>query len=378
VRHVIQYISHLDEGWLLVFDNYDLPEQHRFDLRAHFPEGSNGQIIVTSRNRDVEQDIGGNALHVNRMSDEEAVRLLLKSAGLSSSIGNDEEEALQNTIATEILGSLPLAIAQGGAFIKQRRIANGQATIQRLRKYREIFEEHQAKMLNGESGALVTRYGKSIITSWDISFRVVKSDNPIAAELFLLLGFLHHTNIREDLFRNAHNYRARLRKDDDIDITAPPYQWVGEILSSNRYGQWDDSVFSTSMAVLESFSLIRNFDDNTYHMHPLVHEWTKVGDIGSKDEIEARARLAIAMLSTVHRRDLNKYSVARQVQQTQYTSHLASCLTSTERNTTLLNPESQNKLPAITLLRLARLLDGELLPTEQKAQKLQIDSPAWP
>ncbi len=367
-RMVIQYISKLDEKWLLIFDNYDLPEKDRFDLRSYFPEGQNGQIIVTSRNRDVEEEVGGHVLHIDKMSDQEAIQLLLKSAGLSTIPGDQEEQDLKKLIATELLGSLPLAVAQGGAFIRQRRIGNHQA-LQRLREYREIFEDHQAKMLAGELGGLVRQYGKSVITSWDMSFQVVISDNPTAAELLLFLGFLHHADIPEDLFNLAHDSKAKFQINDEIDVTSTRFRWAGEILSSNRYGQWDKSTFKVSMAVLESFSLIRSFDGTSYHMHPLVHAWTRVSKIGTQEETEARAQLGVAMLAKVHRRDVDRYSAQRRLQETQYTSHLASCLTSTQRHTKLLSPDSQSRLAAITLMRIANVLDSELLPAELRAQK---------
>jgi hypothetical protein len=369
VRKTIQYISKLNEKWLLIFDNYDLPEKDWFDLRSYFPEGQNGQIIVTSRNRDVEKEVGGHVLHIDKMNDQEAIRLLLKSAGLSNVPGDQVEEDLKKLIATGLLGSLPLAIAQGGAFIRQRRIGNSHQTLKRLREYREIFEDHQAKMLAGELGGLVRQYGKSVITSWDMSFQVVIADNPTAAELLLFLGFLHHADIPERLFSLAHDSKTQFQINDEIDVTTTPFRWAGEILSSNRYGQWDKSTFQISMAVLESFSLIRSFDGTSYHMHPLVHAWTRVSKLGNQDETEGRARLGVAMLAKVYRRDVDRYSSQRRLQERQYTSHLASCLTSIQRHTNLLSPDSSRKLAAITLMQITNVLDSELLPAELRAQK---------
>lgn len=107
------------------------------------------------------------------MSDQQAVRLLLLSAGSSSIPGDKEEEDLKTLIATELLGSLPLTIAQGGAFVRQRRFRNMTRALKCLQNYREVFEEHQAKMLAGELGGLVRQYRKSVITSWDMCFEVV-------------------------------------------------------------------------------------------------------------------------------------------------------------------------------------------------------------
>jgi hypothetical protein len=367
IQQVIKYISKSKFEWLLVFDNYDLPLKQRFDLRTFFPEGSNGKIIVTSRNRDVGEEIGARTLHVETMKEDEAVRLLQRSAGLAVKSDISQQE-VEHFIATDLLGSLPLAIAQGGAFIKQRKIGTP-TDLERLQEYEMMFQDHLTTMLNGESGGLVRQYGASVITSWDMSFRVVASDHPTAAHLLLFLGFLHHSSIPESLFEIVFDSKAKLKSHDDIDITASPFRWVGSILEANRSGHWDKTKFRVSMAILESFSLIRCFDGLNYNMHPLVHAWTRISQDQSIDEVDTRARLAIAMLAKVHRRDLNRYSKDKRKLETQYASHLASSLDSAQKDTKLLELEGASDLRAVSIMRIANTLDSEILPFVQKAQR---------
>lgn len=233
---VLRFVSQLTEQWLLIFDNYDLPAKNRFYPRSYFPEGSNGQIIVTSRNKDVEEDIGGKALQVDKMSSDEALQLLLPSGDINVEATNREGIELGKMIATELLGSLPLAIAPGGAFIKQR-IRRSRTAIDRLHEYQNLLEQHQAEMLDGRYKGLETlvrQYGKSVITSWDMSFQVVISDCQTAAQLFLFLGFLHHAGIPSELFETAHKFKSKFKAHDRIDLSKAPYHWLGDILSSEN------------------------------------------------------------------------------------------------------------------------------------------------
>ncbi|TVY82002.1 Protein SERAC1 [Lachnellula suecica] len=371
VQQVIKYISKSEFEWLLVFDNYDLSSNQRFDLRSFFPAGFNGKIIVTSRNRDVAEEIGARGLHVDTMTDGEAVRLLRRSAGLA--VNNaDRSQQEEHFVATDLLGSLPLAIAQGGAFIKQRKIG-GPTDIERLQEYEMMFRDHQTMILNGESGGLVRQYGVSVITSWDMSFRVVMADHPTAAQLLLFLGFLHHSNIPQSLFEVVFASKSKLVSHDGIDITTSPFQWVGKILEGDRSGRWDKTTFKISMAILENFSLVRCFDGLNYNMHPLVHTWTRISQDQAIKDVNTRARLALSMLAKVNRRDLDRHSKGKRKLQTQYASHLASALNSTRKHTKLLEMGGPGDLRAVSIMRIANTLDSEFLPFVQKAQRF-VDS----
>jgi hypothetical protein len=65
---------------------------------------------------------------------------------------------------------------------------------------------------------------------------------------------------------------------------------------------------------------------------------------GTRNRAGAYSLWEVDLLAKVHRRDVNRYSAQRRFQQTQFTSHLASWLTSIQKHTNLLSPDFQSKL----------------------------------
>ena len=269
VRDVKTFIEHYSGRWLLFFDNYDIPEGN---IREFFPGGSHGHIVVTSRNREVEIETGGDSLHVESMEVAEAVELLDKVAGLTGTT-TDEEQTIKESIVRDLLGCLPLATAQAGSYIRNI-IPRPLSTQQRLQRYKERYQTHESKMLEGDGGSHVVEYGKSVITTWGLSFENLIQDKPIAVELLMLFGFFHHSDIPIALFETVYEARERLYSEDGIDIEKEPYSWVDELFASQPDGQWDRRLFDTATGHPVSYSLLRQTDEYNYSMHPLVHAWT--------------------------------------------------------------------------------------------------------
>ena len=164
VRTVCKYVLAYPEDWLFVFDNYDLPDQERYDVGQYFPWSAKGNIIVTNRTHDVAGEIGGdsqqqgNCLEVGLMSEGEAIMLLQKSAappGTPSGASSAGATALRRRIAIELLGGLPLAIAQAGAYLRNNRIPGSLPITQRLQRYCTVYSKHEANMLDGQGGTTV-------------------------------------------------------------------------------------------------------------------------------------------------------------------------------------------------------------------------------
>ena len=102
VRDVKTFIEDYPGRWILVFDNYDVPEGY---LRRFFPGGSRGHILVTTRNREVETETGGESLHVESMAVAEAVELLDKVSALPEEI-TEETQILKESIVRDLLGDV--------------------------------------------------------------------------------------------------------------------------------------------------------------------------------------------------------------------------------------------------------------------------------
>lgn len=367
VRDVKSFIENYTGRWLLIFDNYDIPEGK---IREFFPKGNHGSIVVTTRNREVETETGGDSLHVESMEVAEAVELLEKVAALTGTT-TDETQTLKESIVSGLLGCLPLAIAQAGSYIRNI-IPRTLSTQQRLQRYKERYQTQESKMLEGEGGSLVAEYGKSVITTWDLSFEILVQDKPIAVELLMLFGFFHHADIPIALFETVYEAREKLYSEDGIDIKEEPYCWVGELFASQSDGQWDRSRFDTATGHLVSYSLLRATDEYNYSMHPLVHAWTRVCQ-HSKGvaSLEARARLAMAMLAKTHNKKLDWLAAMRKKEHhARFHNHVDNCLRSCKKHTNLLQINSKPIMRAGTLLRLERLMDGEVLSHEARAQRL--------
>jgi len=79
--------SRTDGNWLLVFDNADNVE---LKLKKFFPSCSSGNIIITTRNRELRHYTAKDAdADVRGMDLQDAKHLLLVQARAESSVGND-------------------------------------------------------------------------------------------------------------------------------------------------------------------------------------------------------------------------------------------------------------------------------------------------
>jgi len=89
--------SQTDRNWLLVFDNVD---NVNLNLKQYFPSCSSGNIIITTRNRELRHYTVKDAdADVKGMDLEDAKSLLLVQARAESNIEND---ALAETIVQVI------------------------------------------------------------------------------------------------------------------------------------------------------------------------------------------------------------------------------------------------------------------------------------
>ena len=305
----------------------------------------------------------------------ESVELLKKSAKMSDLGANPLAQALTKEVAADLLGCHPLAIAQAGGYICNKIVPRTMQLEEVLLKYKKRFLAHEAEMLDGDKASLVKEYGWSVITSWDMSFRIILQQNRTAAEVLLFCGFMHHTGIPQDLFAKAYKSVEKMEKQDGIVIANEPYTWLQAILISDEDGQWDSTVLEDCLGLLESYSLIRVTNGPSYSMHPLVHAWTRLGKVTSREDLEARAQLALVLLSYMYEKDYDR-SPRAAVTHMKAISHLESCIRFTQEHTKLLTfPEdpSERKLRPRCLLNLRQLLDGQGLSWEMKARQLLTD-----
>jgi serine/threonine protein kinase/tetratricopeptide (TPR) repeat protein len=169
-----------NSGWLLIFDNAEDPKA----LRNFITRNQNGHALITSRNPNWK----GIALTipVGKMQSIESIELLHKWTNES------DEQAI--TELADVLGDLPLALEQAGAYIETTGISTTD--------YLELLKEHQRELLEKE--IVGEDQSKTVATTWEISFQKVYEISPIGADLMNLCSFLGPDNIpRKTLITGA-------------------------------------------------------------------------------------------------------------------------------------------------------------------------------
>ena len=113
IKSTLQWISHIPEEWLIVFDNADEPPP---EVVARFlPVGNRGNILITSRNRSMGRIISlENSIEINEMEEKDAITLLLKASCLAPVM--EYQQAAEKIVAS--LGCIPLAVNHAGAYIE--------------------------------------------------------------------------------------------------------------------------------------------------------------------------------------------------------------------------------------------------------------------
>ncbi|KAJ6548787.1 P-loop containing nucleoside triphosphate hydrolase protein [Mycena capillaripes] len=252
-QEALQWLAAKREEWLLFFDNVDDPN---LNLNVFLPRCSHGNILITSRNPEL-RGYGGSYSFVTDMDEDEAVALLLQSARCNVSPAN---EGIASEIV-KVLGYLPLAIIQAGAFILKSGV---------LDSYLDLYTKNRARLLSEKPVQSHDDYAWQAYTTWQMSFDKL---SPPAAMFLQLCSFLHRDGISEDIFSRAATYefpswgpsREELQK---------PLDFLSLFLGST--GEWDPLCFLQVTNEIRAYSLI-NFDPERkmYSIHPLVHSWCR-------------------------------------------------------------------------------------------------------
>jgi tetratricopeptide (TPR) repeat protein len=152
------------DGWLLVFDNAPDPKS----IEGYRPRGGGGHVIVTSRH--AAWGKVARPLQVKVWEPKESVRFLLSRTGR-------EDEKAAGELAEE-LGYLPLALEQAAAYVEHAAIS--------LADYLDLFRKRRLELFEG---GWTPEEGRTVTTTWEISFQRVREIFPPAADLVHLCAF---------------------------------------------------------------------------------------------------------------------------------------------------------------------------------------------
>jgi hypothetical protein len=277
VESVLQWISGIQEEWLIVFDNADNPSVYVVD--KFIPPGNRGNILITSRNRSMGRVISfENIIEINEMEEADAITLLLKASFLDASAKHIEDA---KNIVNE-LGCIPLAVEQAGAYIEAGRCS--------IAKYLRQFSLHRQTLMTDATFRGASNYDRTVYGTWDLSFEEIKKrasgqssagDAQAAYAAILILqicAFYHYCNISKDIFRSAAEESREHVVDSEVAENLPLAMSSLDrtLLALDNNGHWDEFTFGQGIAVLLSFSLMkRHQSSEMMSVHPLVHCWSR-------------------------------------------------------------------------------------------------------
>jgi tetratricopeptide (TPR) repeat protein len=194
--------------WLLVLDSADDLEvffgktpcgqgsQGGSGLARYIPHGSNGTLVITTRDKRVCQRLLGNdsIIEIGPMTESESAHFLASRLPSPQSILTDELHALAMT-----LDNIPLAMSQAAAFISENGL--------------EVAEYHQL-LMSDEFGPLdvldedLTERRRdstahsSIYQTWKISFDYITTSQPRASNLLAFMAMLDRQDIPKFLLKD--------------------------------------------------------------------------------------------------------------------------------------------------------------------------------
>ncbi len=190
-----------DQKWLVVLDNADDASQCPYDV---VPRGVGGSLIITSCDKRASRlvDDKGESVEVDAMDLDEAVSLLLRSAGISEHKIQGPSRKLPEEIVTD-LDRLPLAVSLAGAAISDELLLLDNDVEAILQNYLTDLGQHRDRLLRTENSAGLSSYDKTIWTVWSSTFSAIEKSYPDvpAVQLLTFLTYLDRSFIQHELFR---------------------------------------------------------------------------------------------------------------------------------------------------------------------------------
>ena len=245
-------------GWLMILDNADNAdlfyrstdlnsssagtEPTRRLLFDYIPKrlDSKRSIIITTRNRHLGENLidGEPCIEVLPFSIQEADSLLRLKA--KEACDRCESAVIRRLL--DILGYIPLAITQAGAYIKRNR--------QAIQGYLAALEKNQQSLMDRLSQELQDPrrplgFPNAVFQTWNLSFDQLLAQEPQTAKLLSLIAMLDPQRISEKLLRRS------TKRDEDFEM---------------------------AIGTLDGFALIsQGIGEESYAIHPLVqasvHYW---------------------------------------------------------------------------------------------------------
>lgn len=282
----------LEEEWILVLDN-----SNENDLRRFLPPGKTGNILYTSRKRDLGAALPPQCIaDVNEMEHDDAISLLLSTAGHLPY--NQELRAEAAPVVTE-LGCLPLAIDQAGAYVRYMK--------QSFSDYLALFRSQRERILRNPVYKGADPRNDAVYATFDISYNALheitkahegthRGENArTAINILRVICFYHNEAVMAEMFRRAALLREARYRREAVNYPLGEGRNGLEALMIVQGDDWDPDPFRFGLKVLSDFSLIKwEYDGPYVSMHVLVSDWAK--DSIENNHMAQRVEYAKAIL----------------------------------------------------------------------------------
>jgi len=253
--------SEITQDWVIVYDNVDGKD---VEVARYFPRCRFGTIIITTRNTSLGNLAPTSHIQLDVMSDEEAVKVLLRSAIHLPRLPTENDRRYAQEIA-RTLGNLPVALNQAGYFIKQHDC---------MEDYLSRLKQHRVAILRRPAEGQLDDHAHAVYTTFELSWSRLSH----RAQLFLnTLGFVNYIGLPLELIYRA----AKLHFRFEASALMPRTAQFGQDVQLLRYiFQPDDSISKQDVddlvAEVEGYSLVTRITTSNLKilcLHPLVHSW---------------------------------------------------------------------------------------------------------
>jgi tetratricopeptide (TPR) repeat protein len=260
-QDTLTWLATKPDDWLMIMDNADDPS---FRLRPYIAQSPHGNVIITTRNANQALLAPNGSHHLEGLSTEDAIRLILTASGYKDTEAN---RALARAIV-EVLGHLPLALAQAAGYIFVHQC---------LATYVLLFRESAENLLSARPSELPYDYPSSVAAAIQMSLNRLPNR---ALNILRIFSHLDSTSIPHDIIdRAADRIFRRVEWTEECHLsTQTPEQAKAlvEIFCSN--GNWSKVEFNDLIRCCLEYSLLRlttQGGSKFYSMHILVRSYLR-------------------------------------------------------------------------------------------------------
>ena len=246
VKEWLQSPQH--RGWLLIYDNADTPKL----LTDYRPLRPQGTTLLTSRHHNFGALGIRHPFSVPTWNTEEAVAFLRTRVGRETGALAESEQQAATQIA-EMLGGLPLALEQAGAYIAEQDMEFASYMTVYQKRAQELL--HESKPEIGDYRDRETNEYRTVWTTWDLNFQAVRAVSEASAEVLTFSAFLAPDAIPAELLLLGAEH-----------IGAATTTYIEE-----KGREW--SAYDALLTPLTRYSLVeKDRDAYVYTMHRLVQQ----------------------------------------------------------------------------------------------------------